>query len=268
MRFSVLASGSTGNVTVIEHAGRYWLLDAGLSCKRIEEKLMQQQVDPSWIEGILVTHEHVDHMRGIAVFSKKYQVNVYANQPTWDALRRLKVEVDMQRAKSFVTGSVIDFGCMGVQTFSISHDASEPVGYAFTDSRVKLGIATDLGYMSSKVAEAIAGSDVLVLESNHDVEMLRMGRYPWNIKQRILGDEGHLSNVAAGEALADLNHRGLSRVYLAHLSKEHNMQELARLTVHQTLEELQVPYRFQIMDTYDDRATAWDDVRCAEPLAV
>lgn len=241
------------------------MLDAGLSCKKIEEKLMLQNVDPSWIEGILVTHEHVDHMRGISVFSKKYNANVYANLATWDALQRLKVDVTDDRKRVFKTGQELDFGTMGVRTFPVSHDASEPVGYAFTDGKVKLGIATDLGYMSPKVAEAIAGSDVLVLESNHDVEMLRVGRYPWSIKRRILGDEGHLSNVAAGEALSELNHAGLMRVYLAHLSKEHNYQELARLTVHQTLEELGVNYQFRLMDTYDDRATAWDDVRQDEP---
>lgn len=257
MRFTILGSGSTGNVTVIESGGSYWLLDAGLSCKKIEALLQEREVDPSWIQGIFVTHEHVDHYRGIAVFSKKYNAKVYANANTWMALRRLKVDVDASRTVVMPTGSAVNAGNMRVKSFPVSHDASEPVGYVFTDGNVKLGIATDLGYMSSKVSEAISGSDVLVLESNHDVEMLRMGRYPWNIKRRILSDEGHLSNVAAGEALASLNHPMLQRVYLAHLSKEHNMKELARLTIHQTLQEMGVNYQFQIMDTYDDRATEW-----------
>jgi phosphoribosyl 1,2-cyclic phosphodiesterase len=268
LRFSVLASGSSGNLTVIECNNRYWLLDVGLSCKRAEEKLFKQGVDPSKVEGIFVTHEHVDHYRGIAVFSKKYNAKVYANRNTWRALERLKVEVPESLQHEFSTGTSLEIGELLVTSFSVSHDAAEPVGYTFSDGQVKLGIATDLGYFSPVVAQAVAGSDVLVLEANHDVEMLRMGRYPWNIKRRILSDEGHLSNVAAGEALAELNHPKLQRVYLAHLSKEHNMQELARLTVHQTLEEMGVRYGFRIMDTYDDQATDWDDVRTVELVAV
>jgi phosphoribosyl 1,2-cyclic phosphodiesterase len=150
-----------------------------------------------------------------------------------------------------------------VESFGISHDAAEPVGYCFYEGNEKLSVVTDLGYMSDKVKQAISGSDVLVLESNHDIEMLRMGRYPWNIKRRILGDKGHLSNIDAGEALSELLTGDLKRTYLAHLSRDHNMMDLAKMTVRDSMEERGCFYKdseFKLCDTYYDRATPWDKV--------
>ena len=260
VRFRVLASGSTGNVTVIDSGNGMFLLDAGLSCKKVEANLIAAGVDPSAIKGIFVTHEHVDHYRGLGTFSTKYRATVYANTRTLQALKNLKVALDPNLVRVMPTGTSVTFDDFEVKSFAISHDASEPVGYVFRHGNAKLSIATDLGYVSSVVYEELSNSDVIVLEANHDTELLRMGRYPWNIKRRILSDSGHLSNVAAGEALATLNHPGLQRVYLAHLSKEHNMKELAKMTIQQTLEELNVDYQFEIMNTYEDQATEWDEV--------
>ncbi|MNE60869.1 putative metallo-hydrolase YycJ [compost metagenome] len=160
-------------------------------------------------------------------------------------------------------GEKRDFGSLRVESFAISHDAAEPVAYSFYDGKDKLSVCTDLGYASDKVKMAIADSDVLVLEANHDIEMLRMGRYPWNIKRRILGDLGHLSNEATGELMSELMNGRLKRTYLAHLSREHNMPDLARMSVRGAMEDRGCFYKdseFKLRDTYYDRPTPWDTV--------
>ncbi|MNP38787.1 putative metallo-hydrolase YycJ [compost metagenome] len=161
------------------------------------------------------------------------------------------------------TGETRDFGSMRVESFAISHDAAEPVAYSFYDGKDKLSVCTDLGYASDKVKMAIADSDVLVLEANHDIEMLRMGRYPWNIKRRILGDLGHLSNEATGELMSELMNGRMKRTYLAHLSREHNIPDLARMSVRSAMEDRGCFYKdseFKLCDTYYDRPTPWDRV--------
>jgi len=162
------------------------------------------------------------------------------------------------------TGGELQLGGVRVQSFPISHDAAEPVGYCFECGGQKLSFATDLGYVSERVREKIIDSDVLVLEANHDTEMLRIGRYPWNVKRRILSDVGHLSNEAAGEALCDVIGGGkVRRVYLAHLSRDHNMMDLAKLTVHNVVEEKGFSLsgrKVRLMETYYDRPTLWDTV--------
>lgn len=238
-------------------------MDAGLSAKRIEGLLKEQGVGCGELQGIVVTHEHSDHVKGLGALARKYKLPVYANEATWVQLDRLIGDVEDSQRKVMKTGDVLEFGRMRVQSYAISHDAAEPVGYCFYDGDVKLSLATDLGYMSEKVKQQIIDSDVLVLESNHDVEMLRMGRYPWNIKRRILGDTGHLSNEAAGEALCELLTDRTKRVYLAHLSLDHNLMDLAKMTVTGVLEDHGIFYKrgeMEIRDTYYDRATAWDEV--------
>src|SRR5690606_17102339 len=161
------------------------------------------------------------------------------------------------------SGEALCFGSLQMQSYPISHDAAEPVGYCFEEDGEKLSLATDLGYVSEKVRRQIVDSDVLVLESNHDTEMLRMGRYPWNIKRRILSDVGHLSNVAAGEALIELMTDRTKRVYLAHLSLDHNQMDLAMLTVHSILENHGILYKreeFPLRPTFADRPTPWDEL--------
>lgn len=263
MRFTVLSSGSTGNATVVELGGTSILVDAGLSAKRLEELFRERDVSPEHLSGILITHEHSDHIKGLGAMARKYKLPIYANEQTWNAMEKHVGKIEPEQRKIMETGAAADFGSLRAVSFGISHDAAEPVGYTFDDGTHKLSLATDLGYMSDKVKEAISDSDVLVLEANHDIEMLRMGRYPWNIKRRILSDLGHLSNVAAGEALSDLLNGRLKRTYLAHLSLDHNMMEIAKMTVKCSMEDCGVFFKdseFKLCDTSWNTPTPWDEV--------
>lgn len=263
IRFTILSSGSTGNCTLIEYGSHRILLDAGLSLKRIEQLLKERGVAPETINGVLVTHEHSDHVRGLGAIARKYRLPIYANMNTWNQLDRLVGDLADDQRKVFKTGDMLSFGDLTVESFPISHDAAEPVAFNFHAGGRKLSIATDIGYMSPVVKDKLKDADVLVLESNHDIEMLRVGRYPWNVKRRILSDVGHLSNVAAGEALCELISERTKRVYLAHLSRDHNLLDLAKLTVNNILYESGVSTKdrpVRLMDTYYDHPTEWDSV--------
>ncbi|OUM97380.1 MAG: metallohydrolase [Paenibacillaceae bacterium ZCTH02-B3] len=264
MRFTILASGSTGNASVIETGDARLLVDAGLSARKLEQLMELRNVDPRKLDGILITHEHSDHIKGLDVLARKYELPVYANEKTWKAMERHVAGIPDRKRHIVKTGETLVFGSLRVASFPVSHDAAEPVGYSFSLDGLKLSFATDLGYVSEKVMENIIDSDVLILESNHDVEMLRVGAYPWNIKRRILSDVGHLSNDMAGEALARIVAAGsVRRVYLAHLSRDCNLMELARMTVESVVEERGYSLedrKIRLMDTYSDRPTEWDAV--------
>lgn len=264
LRFTVLASGSTGNAILVANDESKVLIDAGLSGKKIEELLAEREVAAAELDAIFVTHEHSDHIKGLGALARKHQLPIYANGATWEELDRHIGEIPEDKRYVMETGKSVEIRSMCVESYAISHDAAEPVGYCFHDGEEKLGLATDLGYMSSKVKEKLKDCDVLILESNHDVEMLRMGRYPWNIKRRILSDIGHLSNEAAAEGLYEILSSRMRRVYLAHLSRDHNMLDLARMTVSGILEQYGVKCGEngpKLMDTYYDRPTKWDWLR-------
>ncbi|MNH90277.1 putative metallo-hydrolase YycJ [compost metagenome] len=266
IQFTVLSSGSTGNATVITDGQVTLMIDAGFSARRIDELLGMRDLTGDQLTGILITHEHSDHIKGLGAVARKYNLPVYANEKTWEAMSRSVGKLADDQRIVFGTGEARDFGSLRVESFAISHDAAEPVGYVFQDGKHKLSVVTDLGYASDKVKETIVDSDVLVLEANHDIEMLRMGRYPWNTKRRILGDMGHLSNEASGEALSELMNGRLKRTYLAHLSREHNMLDLAKLSVRGAMEDRGCFYKdseFKLCETYYDRPTPWD--RVGEP---
>lgn len=261
LRFTILASGSTGNSLLVEKDGTKVLVDAGLSAKKIEQLIEERDMRASELDAIFVTHEHSDHVKGVGALARKHDLPVYANEKTWEALNKQLGELAEEKIKVMETGSVVELGALQVESYPVSHDAADPVGYCFYDGESKLSLATDLGYVSSKVKEKIADSEAIILESNHDIEMLRMGRYPWNVKRRILGDTGHLSNEAAGEALCEMLTGETERVYLAHLSRDHNLMDLAKLTVNNLLEErgIQADERkVELKDTYFDRPTKWD----------
>lgn len=261
MRYTILASGSSGNSLLVEQGDRRVLVDAGLSAKKIEQLMEERGVKGSELDAILVTHEHSDHIKGVGALARKHDLPVYANERTWEALNKQLGELAEEQVRIMETGSVLEFDSLQIESYPISHDAAEPVGYCFYDGEHKLSLATDLGYVSTKVKEKIVDSDAVILESNHDIEMLRMGRYPWNVKRRILGDTGHLSNEAAGEALCDVMSGQTETVYLAHLSRDHNMMDLAKLTVNTILEDRGMEAgdrRIELKDTYFDRATRWD----------
>ncbi|HEY4391718.1 MAG TPA: MBL fold metallo-hydrolase [Paenibacillus sp.] len=263
LRFSVLSSGSTGNATLVANGETTLMIDAGFSAKRIDELLGERGVSGEEIQGILVTHEHSDHIKGLGAVARKYNLPIYANEKTWGAMEKAVGKIAEENRRILGTGETRDFGSLRVESFGISHDAAEPVAYCFYDGKEKLSVCTDLGYASDKVKMSIADSDVIVLEANHDIEMLRMGRYPWNIKRRILGDMGHLSNEATGELMSEILSGRIKRIYLAHLSREHNIPDLARMSVRGAMEDRGCFYKdseFKLCDTYFDRPTPWDTV--------
>ncbi|UCZ53221.1 MBL fold metallo-hydrolase [Bacillus shivajii] len=237
LRLSVLASGSTGNAIYVETDDQKLLIDAGLSGKKIEECFEKVNVSPKDLDGILVTHEHSDHIKGVGILARRYNLPIYANDKTWKAMESKLGTVTLDQKFHFEIGETKAFGQLDVETFGVSHDAAEPMFFTFHHGGRKLSIVTDTGYVSERIKGITKDSNAFVFESNHDMDMLRMGKYPWNIKRRILGDEGHVSNVDAGLALADILTDKPASVYLAHLSLDNNMKDLAKMTVQQTLEE-------------------------------
>lgn len=248
LRFSVLASGSTGNAFFIESERQKLLVDAGLSGKKLTNLFEKIQVDPSELSGILVTHEHSDHIKGLGIFARKYNLPIYANEKTWKAMEGSIGKLAIDQKFLFQLEEVKTFGDMDVESFGVSHDAAEPMFYTFHSNGKKVALVTDLGYVSDRIKKTIEDADAYVFEANHDVEMLRMGRYPWSVKRRILGDSGHVSNEDSGLALADIIGNRTKRVYLAHLSLDNNMKDLARMSVDQVLKERGIEMDLQDTD--------------------
>ncbi|BAB07742.1 MBL fold metallo-hydrolase [Halalkalibacterium halodurans] len=251
LRFSVLASGSTGNALYVETDKQKLLVDAGLSGKKMDELFQKIDCDPSQLNGILVTHEHSDHIKGVGIVARKYNLPIYANAKTWQAMEKALGTLTTDQRFHFEIGEVKTFADLEVESFGVSHDAAEPMFYVFHHDGKKLVLATDMGYVSERIKKTIENADTLIFEANHDLNMLRMGRYPWNVKRRILSDVGHVSNEDAAYALAEVIGDRTERIYLAHLSLDNNMKELARLTVEQVLQEqgLAVGERFRLYDT-------------------
>ena len=251
LQFSVLASGSTGNAFFVEDGQHSFLVDAGFSGKQMEALFQQIDRDISKLSGIFVTHEHSDHIKGIGVIARKYNLPIYANEKTWNAMDGHIGEIPTEQKFIFNMESVKSFGSTDIESFGVSHDAAEPMFYVFHNSGKKIVLITDTGYVSDRVKGIISNAEAYVFESNHDVQMLRMGRYPWNIKRRILSDVGHVSNEDAAIAMSDVIGDHTKSVYLAHLSLDNNMKELARMAVTQTLagRGLIVGEQFDIYDT-------------------
>ncbi|WP_026073621.1 MBL fold metallo-hydrolase [Robertmurraya massiliosenegalensis] len=236
MRFSVLASGSTGNAVYVETEEHSFLVDAGLSGKQMEALFDQIGRDADKLSGLLVTHEHSDHIKGVGVLARKYKLPIYANEKTWSAMDGLIGEIPTEQKFTFDMETVKSFGSLDIESFGVSHDAAEPMFYIFHHEGKKLVLVTDTGYVSDRMKGIISNADMFVFESNHDVQMLRMGRYPWNIKRRILSDVGHVSNEDAAIAMSDVIGDQTKRIYLAHLSLDNNMKDLAKMSVTQTLQ--------------------------------
>lgn len=236
MRFSVLASGSTGNAVYVENDEHSFLIDAGLSGKKMEQLFANIDRDMKNLSGILVTHEHSDHIKGLGVIARKYNIPVFANAKTWTAMDGLVGTIPTDLCFDFDMETVKTFGGLDIQSFAVSHDAADPMFYTFYENGRKLVVITDTGYVSDRMKGYIAAADAYIFESNHDVSMLQMGKYPWSIKRRILSDVGHVSNEDAAVAMADVVAEKQTQIYLAHLSKDNNMKDLARMSVEQTLQ--------------------------------
>lgn len=237
LRFSVLASGSSGNSFYIESAQEKWLVDVGLSGKQMDKLFAEAHVDPTQLSGILVTHEHSDHIKGLGILARKYNLPIYANTKTWQAMEGSLGKLSIDQKFHFQTEEVKTFGDMDIESFGVSHDAAEPMFFTFRSGGKKVALVTDLGYVSERIKKTVEDADAYIFEANHDVEMLRMGRYPWNVKRRILGDSGHVSNEDCGLALSECISNRTKCVYLAHLSRDNNMKDLARMSVDQVLQE-------------------------------
>lgn len=235
MQFCSLFSGSSGNALFVSVDETKILIDAGLSCKKIFEGLRTIGENPTDISAIFISHEHIDHTRGAGIISRKLDIPIYANENTWARMISLIGNVAPHNIKIFSTGEKMNHGELEILPFSIPHDAAEPVGFNFFAKGKKLTIATDIGHMNDEILGHIDGSDLVLIEANHDLEMLRIGSYPYHLKRRIEGDHGHLSNDTASEIIAFLAERGTSRFILGHLSKENNFPELAFLTMQNKL---------------------------------
>lgn len=230
MIFCSLYSGSSGNCTFISSAKTKVLVDAGMPGKSIENALNSIGESPSGIDAILVTHEHIDHIKGVGILSRKYDIPIYAKLPTWNAMAKSIGNVKDCNIK-IIDNSCISIKDMDIINYEIPHDAASPCGYSIHSGNKKACIATDLGYFSNEVKNAVKDADVILLESNHDVEMLKSGPYPYTLKRRILSNIGHLSNEACGNAIADIANEKHKTVVLGHMSKVNNYPELAYQTV-------------------------------------
>jgi phosphoribosyl 1,2-cyclic phosphodiesterase len=236
-RLTILGSGSAGNCAYVETGETRILVDAGFSLRQIRQRLAAIGRTPEKLTGILITHEHHDHVQGLAALSEKLRIPVYCNRPTQEAVEhQLQTRLD---CRIFSTGASFEVGDVVVETFSVPHDAQEPVGFLLQTCGGNIGFLTDLGHATRLVLERVRRANALVLEANHDVKMLQdCPHRPWSLKQRILGRHGHLSNEAAAEAAAQIMSAELRHLYLGHLSRECNRPQLAFDVVNQRLERM------------------------------
>lgn len=235
--FTILGSGSGGNCAYLEAGSTRLLIDAGFSARQIRTRLAAIGRTPEGLSGILITHEHGDHITGLGTLCASTGIPIYANRLTQEAIaRQFKARLEF---RVFETGSAFGLGEVEVQTFSVPHDAIDPVGFVLRTAAGDLGFLTDLGHATKLVVERVRSARVLVLEANHDLRLLQEDtRRPWSTKQRILSRHGHLSNDAAAEVAADLVSGPLERIYLGHLSRDCNRPELAYRTVSRRLEQI------------------------------
>ncbi len=224
-----IASGSSGNCICVGSDNTQILVDAGISGKRIEEGLHAFDRCAQDIRGILVTHEHIDHIAGLGVLARKLHIPIYTTEGTKNAILQTKSvgRIDEELIHVIVPGEAFAIGDMEIKSMRISHDAAEPVAYRMNCGSKAVAVVTDLGVYDQSLIDELQQLDALLLEANHDVKMLQMGSYPYPLKQRILGSRGHLSNESSGQLLCQILHDGLQSVMLGHLSKENNYESLA-----------------------------------------
>src|SRR5271157_2964045 len=240
LRVSILASGSSGNITLLETGRTRLLVDAGLGKRETLARLAAIEKDLDHLDGILITHEHTDHCGGLPQALGLWKAPLYVTEPTMDALQRILPDTfgkRLNRVESIQAGQTFSVGDIEVHAFSIPHDAVDPVAFTFRTNGTKVAICTDLGYMPNHVKVHLRETDCLVLESNHDLDMLKVGPYPWAVKQRVLSRTGHLSNHAVSEFLADPDGFDSRARYLvlAHISQENNNPDLVRLSAEEAL---------------------------------
>lgn len=238
MQFASIASGSSGNCLYTGNDDTHLLIDAGISKKRIEEGLREFCVEPGDIDAVLITHEHSDHIKGLGVLARKYRLPIYATRGTIMEIRRQRSlgDIDESLYHEIRAGETFRIGNMEIHAFAIPHDARDPVSYRVEDGRFRIGTVTDLGYYDASILAALSDCDILYAEANHDIRMLETGPYPYQLKIRILGNYGHLSNESSGQMISQLLNEKLQKVILGHLSKENNYPDLALKAVQYEVE--------------------------------
>lgn len=234
MDIQTFASGSSGNCSLVTSGSTYILLDAGISMRRIVRSLNIRKVKPEDVNGIVLTHEHTDHIKGLKMLFKYWHTDVYASHGTAEELYRLVPE-SRGKVVEITAGKPFEIGNIAISAVRTPHDAAESVGFTFTSEGKKISYFTDIGKITREIVDAVLGSDTAVIEANHDIEMLKNGRYPYYLKARILSDRGHLSNKRCGDFSAWLAENGTKNIVLAHLSRENNTPDTAYNTVMEAL---------------------------------
>ena len=244
MRFVSIASGSSGNCIYVGSDKSHILIDAGISGKRIEQGLKEIGIKGSELDGIFITHEHSDHIKGLGVLMRKYEIPIYGTRETLEEIEGNSYlgKLNKELLNPLLPDTEFETGDLTIQPFRVDHDAANPVAYRVKNGRKSVAVATDMGHFNQYIIDNLQNLDAVLLESNHDVRMLETGPYPYYLKRRILGDHGHLSNENAGRLLCQILHDGLKHIFLGHLSKENNYEELAYETVRLEITEGDNPY--------------------------
>jgi phosphoribosyl 1,2-cyclic phosphodiesterase len=263
-----LASGSSGNAIYLGKGKTNLLIDCGLTGKKTKEALERIKVNPETMAGIVVTHEHRDHIHGVGVLSRKYDLPVYATEKTWDALACSEMgQVAEKNQQYLAVGKAVDIGEIKLEVFNTSHDAVEPIGiaaYPFK-GKEKIGLATDTGCITAGMNKHLKDCDLILIEANHDEEMLEKGSYPYYLKKRIKSEAGHLANTATGAALTRWISGDTEQIVLAHLSKENNLPFLARKTVEHILSEAGIDVGLDVQVTVAPREETHPLVEVIKP---
>lgn len=230
-KYCSLYSSSSGNSFFVQSDSTKIIIDAGVSLKKITTALEEININGEDINAILVTHDHIDHTKSLATLSNKYNIPVYANKKTWEAISEIASKIPECNKKLFTISETFSVGDIKILPFHTPHDAADPCGFNLYNSNKKISIATDIGYVSEELLNHLKESSCILLESNYDPEILKCSRYPYMLKQRISSDKGHLSNISAAKTLSELYNSGLEKALLIHLSKENNFPELAYETI-------------------------------------
>lgn len=241
LKFCSLFSGSSGNSLLVQSENAKILVDVGVSGKKIIDALTSININISEINAIIISHEHSDHIKSLKILSNKFNIPVYANKETWNAMPLEYKKVDKENIRYFELDKQFNIKDLKILPFSIPHDAANPCGFNVFNDNSKISIATDIGNMTPQVFNSLENSSFILLESNYDPDVLKYSSYPYKLKERISGPIGHLPNYLAGETISKLIHTGLKSVMLGHLSKENNFPELAYQTVIEELSKSNLP---------------------------
>lgn len=252
-RFCTLYSGSSGNSTLVSNGNTNILVDAGVSCAKICNSLKDIGISPEEIDGIVITHEHIDHIRGVDVLARKFHIPVYASEGTLSKMELSRVEDKYIRPVK--SGESFEIRDIGIYPFKIPHDAAQPLGYTMCLDDKRFSVATDIGHLSESLVKSLCKSDTVLLESNHDVKMLNEGAYPYYLKKRILSDFGHLPNDKAAWMATQLAKWGTTKIILGHLSKENNLPSLAYETSKNMLESNGIKVGYDVILKVADRSS-------------